>query len=57
MKSWLGALMLGLGLIADAPALTLKLATLAPDGTQWMKSMRAGAEEVVQRTEPLLAST
>jgi len=51
MKSWLGALMLGLGLIADAPALTLKLATLAPDGTQWMKSMRAGAEEVVQRTE------
>lgn len=51
MKSWLGALMLGLGLIADAPALTFKLATLAPDGTQWMKSMRAGAEEVAQRTE------
>ncbi len=33
-----------------APARTLKLATLAPDGTTWMKEMRAGAKEVAART-------
>ncbi len=40
-------------LIAAAPALatTLKIATLAPDGTAWMKSMRAGAAEISERTE------
>ncbi len=31
-------------------ARTLKIATLAPDGTSWMKEMRAGAEEVKSRT-------
>jgi TRAP-type C4-dicarboxylate transport system substrate-binding protein len=30
---------------------TLKIATLAPDGTSWMKTMRQGAEEVEQGTK------
>jgi len=30
---------------------TFKIASLAPDGTSWMKEMRAGAEEIQQRTE------
>ena len=32
-------------------ATTLKIATLAPDGTRWMQMMRAGAAEVEARTE------
>jgi len=31
-------------------AVTLKVATLAPDGTTWMKMLRDGAKEVSQRT-------
>ncbi|MES9992122.1 MAG: TRAP transporter substrate-binding protein DctP [Candidatus Thiodiazotropha sp.] len=30
---------------------TLKIATLAPDGTSWMKEMRAAAKQIQQRTE------
>ena len=36
---------------AAAPAATLKLATLLPEGTNWMKEMRAGAAEIEKRTE------
>lgn len=36
---------------AAATAVTLKIATLAPDGTSWMQAMRASAEDVSQRTE------
>jgi len=38
---------------ASAPraAEQLKIATLAPDGTAWMKAMRAAGEEVRKRTE------
>ena len=32
-------------------ATTFKIASLAPDGTSWMKEMRAGAEEINRRTE------
>ncbi len=32
-------------------AQTLKVATLAPEGSGWMKEMRAGAAEIKQRTE------
>jgi len=39
-----------LTLTATAAATTLKIATLAPDGTSWMKMMRQGAEEISQRT-------
>jgi TRAP-type C4-dicarboxylate transport system substrate-binding protein len=32
-------------------AQTLKIATIAPDGTTWMNAMRAGADEIETRTE------
>ncbi len=32
-------------------AITLKIATLAPDGTSWMKNMRAAAKEINEKTE------
>ena len=35
---------------APARALTLKIATVAPDGTQWMQELRRGGEEIAQRT-------
>ncbi len=34
-----------------AMALTLKIATVTPEGTQWMKDMRSGAKEIQERTE------
>lgn len=33
-----------------ALATTFKIATLAPDGTRWMKEMKQGADEIEQRT-------
>ncbi|MCW8908702.1 MAG: TRAP transporter substrate-binding protein DctP [Sedimenticola sp.] len=35
----------------SSQATTLKIATLAPDGTRWMETMRAGASEVEARTD------
>ncbi len=32
-------------------AITLKIATAAPEGTSWMKEMRAGAREIAARTD------
>ncbi|NNF41359.1 MAG: TRAP transporter substrate-binding protein DctP [Woeseiaceae bacterium] len=32
-------------------AVTLKIATATPDGTQWMNDMRSGASEIKERTE------
>ncbi len=31
-------------------AMTLKIATIAPDGTTWMKEMRAGAKQINEKT-------
>jgi len=42
----LTALMLG----AQAQAATLKIATLLPDGTSWMRSMRGVAKEIAEQT-------
>jgi TRAP-type C4-dicarboxylate transport system substrate-binding protein len=36
---------------APAFAVTLKIATVTPDGSQWMKEMRASASEIKTRTE------
>jgi TRAP-type C4-dicarboxylate transport system substrate-binding protein len=36
---------------APAFAVTLKIATVTPDGSQWMKDMRASAGEIKERTE------
>lgn len=33
-----------------ARALTLKVATFAPEGTQWMQELRKGGDEIAQRT-------
>ncbi|MCP4984141.1 MAG: C4-dicarboxylate ABC transporter [Gammaproteobacteria bacterium] len=40
-----------LAFCASVGAKTLKIATLAPAGTAWMKEMRAGAKRIKQRTE------
>ncbi|HJT99325.1 MAG TPA: TRAP transporter substrate-binding protein DctP [Rhodanobacteraceae bacterium] len=37
--------------IAPAHAATIKIATLAPDGTSWMKEMRATADSIKKATE------
>jgi TRAP-type C4-dicarboxylate transport system substrate-binding protein len=37
-------------LTSQAGALTLKIATLSPDGSVWMKKLREGAKEVTQKT-------
>lgn len=38
-------------LAGQAQALNLKIATLAPDGTQWMQELRKGGEEIEKRTD------
>jgi TRAP-type C4-dicarboxylate transport system substrate-binding protein len=43
--------LLSLALASDAAAQTIKLATIAPEGSSWMDSMRAGAREIGERTE------
>ena len=32
-------------------AVTIKIATISPEGTFWMKQMRAGAKEIKQKTQ------
>lgn len=43
-------LAISLWLPLQARAVTFKIATIAPDGTSWMKQMRKGAAEVKKRT-------
>lgn len=40
-------------LLFSMPAMsaTLKIATVAPEGSQWMKDMRASAKEILERTD------
>ena len=37
--------------ISTASAITLRIATATPEGTQWMKDMRASAKEIHEKTE------
>ena len=37
--------------VSVASAQTIKLATIAPEGSPWMNSMRAGAKEIGERTD------
>ena len=37
--------------VGSAYALTLKIATISPDGTTWMKEMRKGADEIRRLTD------
>jgi TRAP-type C4-dicarboxylate transport system substrate-binding protein len=43
-------LMLVMSFSGVAGAATLKIATVTPEGSQWMKDMRAGAKEIKERT-------
>jgi TRAP-type C4-dicarboxylate transport system substrate-binding protein len=47
----LSAALLLMVLSSTVDAVTLKIATLAPDGTSWMKQMRKGAAEISGRTD------
>lgn len=38
-------------LSTETMATTYKIATLSPDGSSWMQALRAGAEEIKQRTD------
>lgn len=40
-----------LGVAAQAQAVTLKIATISPEGSMWMVKMRQGAEQVARETE------
>ena len=52
MKTLLSlGLLLALLLPSTAGAATLKIATAIPDGTNWMKQLRAGASEIKERTQ------
>ena len=46
----LSTLLLSLALVGPAAAQTLKIATLAPDGSAWMRELRTAAAEVKQGT-------
>ena len=52
-KQILAILVLAAGLTLALPlqAATLKIATVTPENSQWMKDMRAGAREIKERTE------
>ncbi len=52
-QALLPTLLLLIGLLFAAPGqatVTLKIATLVPDGTTWMKTMRAAGKEIRERT-------
>ena len=49
MKKFL-LLLLVMALSGAANAATLKIATVTPEGSQWMKDMRASAKEIKERT-------
>ena len=50
---WTRLLLASLALVwaAASPAATLKIATLAPEGSSWMRQMRAAGESLEQSTE------
>jgi len=47
--AWIAVILLAC-LAMPATAQTIKLATVAPEGSAWMKDMRAGAKEIEERT-------
>lgn len=50
-RTILSIIFIGLFISPVAHGKTLKIATLSPDGSFWMKQMRAGAEEIATKTE------
>ncbi len=51
MKRMLVTVALTLVLAVPAAAATLKIATVAPEGSDWMEQMRAGAAQIKERTD------
>jgi TRAP-type C4-dicarboxylate transport system substrate-binding protein len=51
LKGRFAILIVLLGVFSSANAQTIKLATIAPEGSAWMDAMRAGAKEIADRTE------
>lgn len=51
LTTLVAAMLMLASLSAPATAETLKLATIAPENSEWMRSMRAGAKEIKERTE------
>ena len=51
LLAMVSAIVLGLLLAPSAQALDLKIATIAPEGTVWMKQMRDGSKEIKERTD------
>jgi TRAP-type C4-dicarboxylate transport system substrate-binding protein len=51
MKSWIIGLLAALLSLQAANAATLKIATVTPEGSQWMTEMRASAKEIRERTD------
>lgn len=51
MSRVLFALLLSFSLLTSAHATTLKIATIAPDGTSWMKQLRVAAKQIQQETQ------
>ena len=47
----LGLVVLAMLMSVTAQAAVLKIATVAPEGSEWMKAMREGAREVKERTD------
>ena len=45
------SLLISLGVFGQANAQTLKIATIAPEASDWMKGMRQGAKEIKERTD------
>jgi len=47
----MAVLLMAFGLTTTANAQTIKIATIAPEGSAWMTDMRAGAKEIDERTD------
>jgi TRAP-type C4-dicarboxylate transport system substrate-binding protein len=50
-RALLAAILMTSSLAQAAETATFKIATIAPDGTTWMREMRAGADEIEKRSE------
>ncbi|MEN8178816.1 MAG: TRAP transporter substrate-binding protein DctP [Pseudomonadota bacterium] len=51
MLRLLFVLLLSFGLLTGTHATTLKIATIAPDGTSWMKQLRTAAKKIQEETQ------
>ena len=51
LTGWFALILILLVTMSTAAAQTIKLATLAPEGSGWMNAMRAGAKEIGERTD------